>query len=225
MKSGWIKLYNQMVDWEWYKDPPAKILFLHCLLKANLKPNTKYKGQKLEIGEFATTAKDLAEETGLTDQQLRTALKKLESTGEITKKSTNKNTFIKVENWGFYQGKDEASNKRATNEQQTNNKRTTNEQQTNRVRIKEYNNNNIYIMPLLGVAENVKLSEEELEKLKELVPYDWQEWIDRLSEYMASKGKRYKSHYMTLRTWIRREQGESTGKQGTRFANVKGVEL
>lgn len=225
MKSGWIKLYSQMIDWEWYKDPPTKVLFLHCLLKANLRPNSKFKGKTLELGEFGTTTNDLAAETGLTSQQVRTALKKLESTGEISQKSTNKNTFIKVENWGFYQNKNEDSNKQITNEQQTNNKQITNEQQAYRVRIKEYkNNNNIYISPLLGTAENVKLSEEELEKLKELVPYDWQEWINRLSEYMASKGKRYKSHYMTLRTWIRREQ-EKTQNKASRFENVRGLEI
>ncbi len=223
MKGGWIKLHNQILDWEWYKEPAIKVLFLHCLLKANLKPNSKYKGEKLELGEFATTQKKLAEETGLTQQQVRTALKKLENSGEISQKSTNKNTFIKVENWGVYQSKKEESNKRVTNEQQTNNKRTTNEQHAHRVRIEEYkNNNNIYIKPLLGVAQNVKLSEEELEKLKELVPYDWQKWIDSLSEYMASKGKRYKSHYMTLRTWIRREQEK---KQDDCFESVKGVQI
>lgn len=223
MKGGWIKLHNQILDWEWYKEPATKVLFLHCLLKANLKPNSKYKGEKLELGEFATTQKKIAEETGLTQQQVRTALKKLEKSGEISQKSTNKNTFIKVENWGVYQSKKEESNKRTTNEQQTNNKRTTNEQHAHRVRIEEYkNNNNIYIKPLLGVAQNVKLSEEELEKLKELVPYDWQKWIDSLSEYMASKGKRYKSHYMTLRTWIRREQEK---KQDNRFESVKGVQI
>ena len=66
-------------------------------------------------------------------------------------------------------------------------------------------NNNKYIMPALGEFENVKLTEEELEKLKERFPYDWQERIDRLSAYMQSKGKRYKSHYATILTWARKD--------------------
>lgn len=57
-----------------------------------------------------------------------------------------------------------------------------------------------------GEFKNVKLSEEELEKLKVRFPYDWQERIERLSSYMSSKGKRYKSHYATILNWARKEQ-------------------
>ena len=63
-------------------------------------------------------------------------------------------------------------------------------------------------MPAMGEFENVLLSEEELEKLKERFPYDWQEKIDRLSVYMKSKGKRYKSHYATILNWARRDGPE-----------------
>lgn len=70
-----------------------------------------------------------------------------------------------------------------------------------------------YIKPALGEFENVLLSEEELEKLKGQFPYDWQQWIERLSRYMASKGKRYKSHYATMLSWDRKEKQEEEGKQ------------
>lgn len=55
-----------------------------------------------------------------------------------------------------------------------------------------------------GEFQNVLLSDKEVEKLRQEVP-DWQELTDRLSEYIASSGKRYKSHYATLRAWARRE--------------------
>ena len=55
-----------------------------------------------------------------------------------------------------------------------------------------------------GEYKNVLLSEEELEKLQEELP-DWRNMIERLSEYIASSGKKYKSHYATLRSWNRRE--------------------
>ena len=55
-----------------------------------------------------------------------------------------------------------------------------------------------------GEYENVLLTDEEAEKLrKELSNFD--ELVQRLSEYIASTGKKYKSHYATLRTWNRRE--------------------
>ena len=56
---------------------------------------------------------------------------------------------------------------------------------------------------IYGEFKNVKLTDEEYEKLKEadLLPY-----IERLSSYMESKGKKYKSHYATILNWSRKEQ-------------------
>lgn len=62
-----------------------------------------------------------------------------------------------------------------------------------------------------GEYNNVLLTDEELEKIKALFPGDWQERIERLSEYVASTGKRYKSHYATIRSWARRNGNNSNG--------------
>ena len=37
-------------------------------------------------------------------------------------------------------------------------------------------------------------------------PTVWQEYIERLSEYMASTGKTYQSHAATIRRWIADDQ-------------------
>ena len=55
-----------------------------------------------------------------------------------------------------------------------------------------------------GEYNNVLLTDEELVKLKEKVP-NWQDFIERLSSYIASTGKRYKSHYVTMLNWYRRD--------------------
>lgn len=57
-----------------------------------------------------------------------------------------------------------------------------------------------------GAYQNVLLSDEELGRLQSEFPYDYAQRIERLSEYMASTGKSYKSHLATLRSWARREQ-------------------
>ena len=58
-------------------------------------------------------------------------------------------------------------------------------------------NKNIY-----GEFKNVLLAEDEYEKIKQnnLLPY-----IEKLSSYIASKGKKYKSHYATILNWARKE--------------------
>lgn len=56
-----------------------------------------------------------------------------------------------------------------------------------------------------GEYKNVLLTDEELDKLKEEYP-DWEERIERLSSYVASTGKSYKSHYATIRNWARKDE-------------------
>ena len=55
-----------------------------------------------------------------------------------------------------------------------------------------------------GEYNNVLLTDDELDKLK-LEYTDWNERIERLSSYVASTGKSYKSHYATIRNWARKD--------------------
>ena len=55
-----------------------------------------------------------------------------------------------------------------------------------------------------GEYNNVLLTDAELEKLKAEYP-DYEERIERLSSYVASTGKSYKSHYATIRNWARKD--------------------
>lgn len=122
--DGFIKLHRKFIEWEWYTDNNVKILFLHLLLSVNHKDN-KWRGQLIKKGSFITSYEKLAIATNLTIQQIRTALNKLKSTGEITYKSTSLNSIITINNWDEYQENNKQNNKQITNEQQTNNKRIT----------------------------------------------------------------------------------------------------
>ena len=56
-----------------------------------------------------------------------------------------------------------------------------------------------------GAYKNVLLSDEDLDKLMEEFPMDWPGRIERLSEYIASTGKKYKNHLATIRSWARKD--------------------
>lgn len=56
-----------------------------------------------------------------------------------------------------------------------------------------------------GQYNNVLLSDEEYSKLINEFPMDYTERIERLSEYMASTGKPYKSHLATIRRWAKND--------------------
>jgi hypothetical protein len=63
-----------------------------------------------------------------------------------------------------------------------------------------------------GAYKNVLLSDTDLEKLKAEFK-DYEERIERLSEYMASTGKSYKNHLATIRSWARKNaQQKSYGR-------------
>lgn len=119
--DGFVQLHKKICDWEWYTDIPTKSLFLHILLKCNYK-EAKWKGKKLNPWEFITSIEHLSLETGLTRQQVRTAIEKLKKTWEITHNATNNYTILGLNNWASYNTPD---NKQITNEQQTDNKRIT----------------------------------------------------------------------------------------------------
>ena len=107
--SGFIKLQRKILDWEWYNDIPTKTLFIHLLLKVNFK-DKKWKGYDIKRGQVLTGRKILSDETGLSEQQTKTALKKLQATNEITIQATNRFSIITLVNYSLYQDKKTDSN-------------------------------------------------------------------------------------------------------------------
>jgi uncharacterized phage protein (TIGR02220 family) len=147
--SGWIKLHRAFLNWEWYDDVNTKILFIHCLLKAN-HMDKKWRGFNIERGSFVTSINNLSTETSLSNQQVRTSLAKLENTGEVTRQATKHFTKLSICNYGTYQNDEKINNtpvnKQVTNEQQTSNKRVT----TTKERKKEKKEENKGIQEVLN---------------------------------------------------------------------------
>ena len=57
-----------------------------------------------------------------------------------------------------------------------------------------------------GQYSNVLLSDEDMEKLKTEFPNDYEQRIERVSEYCASTGKSYKNYLATIRNWARKDK-------------------
>lgn len=168
--NGYVKLYRQMIRWGWYRDISVKVLFLHCLLMANYQ-QADWCGITIQRGSFVTSIEELSQQTGLTVQNTRTALKKLTSTGEITKTSTNRYTVITVVNYEKFQNAEKNITGKSTGNS-TNNQQTANKQQTGKLTTNEENkekkNNKEYIEVEEGVSSDCR------KQLKELYPdMDW----------------------------------------------------
>ena len=120
--NGFIKVHRRMIEWGWYSDPNTKALFLHLLLVATFKDG-EYMGHKLKPGDAVVGFKSLSETLGMSVKQVRTAMAHLESTGEITRKATNRFSIVSIANWESYQLEDdERANKGQTKGKQRANK-------------------------------------------------------------------------------------------------------
>lgn len=100
--EGWIKLYRKFLNWEWYKDGNTARVFLHLLLTANHK-DKQWKGILIKRGQVLTGRVKLAEALDMSEDQIRTALKHLKATNEITNQTTNKYTLVTLCNFDDYQ--------------------------------------------------------------------------------------------------------------------------
>lgn len=133
MIGNFIVLFRKFIKWEWYTNINVKTLFIHCLLSANWETR-KWQGFTIERGSFITSWQHLADDTGLSIQQVRTACKKLENTGELTRKQQGTNSIITVNNYNQYQN----FNRDLTDKQQDINRDITT---TNNINNNNNNNN------------------------------------------------------------------------------------
>jgi hypothetical protein len=128
--AGWIKLHRSIKEWEWYSDLKTRSLFMHLLISVNWKDGN-FRGKNIYRGQIVTSYSKLASESGLTFQNVRTCLKNLMLTGEVTCESTNDFTVVTLTNYGLYQSDSEEATSQVTseltNDQQSTNTRTNNQ--------------------------------------------------------------------------------------------------
>ena len=141
MSGNYIKIDRKILKWEWWSDINTFRVFVFMLISAYWKDG-QYKGIKIPRGSFPSSISELSKETNLTDNEVRTALKHLKGTGEITSKSTNKFTVFTIKNYDLYQSINEQNNKQITNKSQAINKLLTNNILKEDDKIKNERNSN-----------------------------------------------------------------------------------
>lgn len=144
--ASWIKIFRELLQWEWFQKAEMVQLFIYLLLKANC-VDKQWQGITIKRGQLATSNATIRQDLRLSEQQIRTCIKRLISTGEITYKSTNRYVVITICNYDKYQevgGTTNELNNEQTNNQSTDEQRAINEQSTTtkeikNIRSKEYN--------------------------------------------------------------------------------------
>lgn len=119
-QDSYIKLFRKARKHPIFKKPLTFHYFTYCILSAwwNDEPTTFNLGGvdvSISKGEFATTLQRSSYETGLSIQNIRTAIKVLKVTDmlteDLTRGLTNGGRVLKVCNYSVYQGKKEEGNK------------------------------------------------------------------------------------------------------------------
>lgn len=134
MNESWIKLYRKFLYWGWFKNSQMVHLFIYFLLKAN-STDREFEGQIIKRGQFITSRAIIHDDTGISEQTIRTCLKKMQSSKEISVKSTKAYTLITVSQYDYYNVQ-----KLVANQQLTNGQPTANQQLTTSKEYKEYKN-------------------------------------------------------------------------------------
>ncbi len=199
MTGGFVKIERSIINWEWYTDIKTFKLFIHLLLKANF-VDAAFCGITVSRGQLVSSISSLASETGLSNQEVRTAIQHLKNSGELTSQPQGKYTLFTVINYESYQ----TDNKEPTEFQQGFNIESTSHQQqykNNKNNKNDKNDKNSECeRATYGTYHNVYLSHEEYSALKRDYS-DFEEKIDRLSKYMADTRRTYASHYDTIVKW------------------------
>lgn len=100
--GGWIKIFSKFLQWEWFDKAEMVQLFIYLLLRANCN-DMSWRGIPVRRGQLLTSRDKISKDTGLTERRVRTCISRLQTTREISIKTTNKYTIITICKYEEYQ--------------------------------------------------------------------------------------------------------------------------
>ena len=228
--SDYIKLHRKFLEWEWYRNEHTKNLFIHCLLKANWK-ESKFEGNVIQRGSFVSSIDILASETGLTSDEVRTAIKHLIFTGEITKQSTNKYTVFSVVNYDLYQPVSQAEPKQAPSYSQSipNNRRNKEYKEINNICAPESHDSNFDKEEQLKKDFEIIYGIYPKKRGKTVAFANYKQWVSKTGKDVG--GKRYRltnrQIYIAVKKYIRQQEeaGQDDLQYWKNFDTLMGRQL
>jgi hypothetical protein len=204
--EGWIKFHRELMEHPLvgFKQPYSKSeAWIWMVTQARFEDTKEYRdfGGKERLinmprGTLTHSIRFMSKSFGWSTCKIINFLKILENDSQIAQKSIQQITQITICNYERYQGdgtqqtiRQQHSRKTATTQQKNEIKKEENE--------KKEKNNKIFF------GEFVKLTKEEHQKLVDKYESEFVDaCIERLDNYIGSNGKKYKSHYRTILSWV-----------------------
>lgn len=100
--QGYINIHRKIKEWQHYKEPAVKAVFLDLLLDATHKP-TWQSGVRLAVGECISSTRSLAQSNGLAVNTVTKAITLLIESGEIARRRDGNITIFTILNYADYQ--------------------------------------------------------------------------------------------------------------------------
>lgn len=207
-------------------------------MKAAYKPRDIAFGSQLvhlDVGEFVTGREALSREFNegmkkshrVNPLTLWRWLQVLEKHGNLNIKSNNKFSVVRVVNFAVYNPIEFPDEQQ--NEQLVNSSCTADEQLLNtnkKLRNKDIKNSRSKEDQKISFAEFVRMTENEHKQLIDNLGEErTNAYIERLDNYKGSTGKRYKSDYRTILTWVSKDddnQSKGGNKRGDNRTSARG---
>jgi hypothetical protein len=201
--QGWIKLHRKVKGHWLFTEKRTFTKFeawIDLLLEVNHKDNKFMLGNELvevKRGQTITSIRQLCDRWNWSNSKVIKFLKMLESDEMLSVKSDTKKTVITIGNYDIYQLQDteETTVKRHGHDSEATQKHT------------NKNDKNVKNDKKNKYADYVSMTPEEYEKLlTEFGEQGTAERIEKLNLYKGSTGKKYKSDYLTILNWERKNK-------------------
>ena len=112
---GFVAFPRGLTDWEWYTEPNTARLYFHLLLTANWS-RKQWQGITIQPGQLVTSRAHLSRQLDMTENQVRSALKHLVSTGDIAIKTGSKYSMITLNYYLELTALNQRSHQQTTNQ-------------------------------------------------------------------------------------------------------------
>ncbi len=100
--SIYLKVPYSVLDCGWASSPRTFLVFIHLMLLANRKPHS-YKDDVIDIGEVLASYEFLARHSGLSVQNVRTAVKNLKHSDMVSVRQIDGKNVIRITKYMDYQ--------------------------------------------------------------------------------------------------------------------------
>jgi len=213
--NGWIQLHRKLLDNPVFKNHKLLQTFLYCLLSATHTEREQIIGEqivKLNPGQLATGREAIARATGLTSQNVRTALKKLKTLQILTIKPTTKYSVISITNWESYQ----QTNQQVTNIQPTSNQQTNHKQELLN-NVNNVNKKDIVKAKRFAPPTHIEAEDYFLERNHPNAKSDSESFVDYWESIGWVRNKvKMKDWKAAARTWMKNNYGAPNGQRSTK---------